>query len=56
MKKIEITITAIKIVENGKFKRLPSETTILSKDLEVYRELCKFHFENDSIFFDIDEK
>lgn len=52
----EITITAINIVEDGKFKRIPADTTILSKDLEVYRELCQFHFENDEIFFEYNEK
>ena len=56
MKNIEITITAIKIVENGKFKRIPADTTVLKRDLEVYREVCQEQFESDVISFDIDEK
>ena len=52
----EITITAIKIFENGKFKRMPANTTIFKRDLELYRDICKNEFDTESISFDMDEK
>lgn len=55
-KEREVTIFAIKIFENGKFKRIPTNTTIFYKDIELYRDICRKEFENESISFDMDEK
>ena len=55
MKNREITITAIRVVNDGKIVRLQAETKLQSRDLETFRERCKMEFDSDTIFFDYEQ-